>query len=333
MTGAPPAEPRFPHLDAGTPHYESYFLKAHHPTEPRALWLRHTVHQRPGEPVTASVWLTLFDASAATPVRAGKVTVGADELAAPDGVYARIGDCEVGPGHARGRMETAGLGISWDLAIETQDEELRLLPADWMYEAKLPRTKTVTPHPAAVINGRLGGELLNGWVGLLSHNWGSEHAERWIWMHCGQFAGRGRDTWIELVLGRLRIGRWTVPWVASGALSLEGGRRHLGGPARLRGTRVDETPTGARFVVTGDGVRVEGEIRARPEDMVVWRYADPVGPEHHSAHSSIADLRLEVRGDDGGTVVLEAPQAASYELGMRETDHGLAVRPDPDGRL
>ena len=333
MSGAPPPEPRFPGLPADTPHYESYFLKAHHPTEPRAFWMRHTVHQRPGEPATASLWLTLFDATAGQPVRAGKQTVPAAELSAPAGAYARIGTCEVGPRLARGSLDAADLRTSWDLEIESDDETLFHLPADWMYDAPFPRTKSVTPHPAARVRGRLGDEELDGWIGLLSHNWGSEHAERWIWMHCGQFEGHGRDTWLELVLGRIRLGPWTVPWIASGALSVDGERRHLGGPARLRGTRVDEAPTGARFVTTGDGVRVEGEIRAPAAHTVVWRYADPVGPEHHSAHSSLADLRLEVRRPGAATVELRAAKAASYELGMRETDHGLPVRPDADGRL
>jgi hypothetical protein len=36
-------EPRFPAVDRGAGHYESYFVKAHHPTEPKAFWLRHTV--------------------------------------------------------------------------------------------------------------------------------------------------------------------------------------------------------------------------------------------------------------------------------------------------
>jgi hypothetical protein len=70
MSGRPPAEARFPHVAAGAPHYESYFLKGAHPSEPKAFWLRHTVHQRPGLPATASLWLTLFDASASEPVRA-----------------------------------------------------------------------------------------------------------------------------------------------------------------------------------------------------------------------------------------------------------------------
>jgi hypothetical protein len=332
---APPAEPRFPHLDPQAPHYESYFIKAVHPSEPRAFWMRHTVHQRPGEPRTASIWLTLFDANAAHPVIAGKHTVGADRLSSPDGGYIRIEDSTVEPGRAVGTLQSQTLTTDWDFAIETGGEELRHLPIARMYEAKVPRTKSVTPHPAAQFSGQLGDWDLDGWTGVSSHNWGSEHAERWVWLHCGRFDGRGRDTWIEMAIGRIKLGPFTVPWIANGAVSVDGRRYRLGGPQRIRQTKIEETPLHLRFLVGGEGVKVEGEITAPPEHMVVWRYADPEGPEHHSAHTSIGDMTLRVteRGKDAPPVELHGRQSATYELGMRETDHGLPVQPYDDGRL
>lgn len=330
MSARPPAEPRFPHVAAQAPHYESYFLKANHPTEQRAFWLRHTVHQRPGEPATASLWLTLFDAAAAEPVRAGKQTVGAGGLRVPAGGLVGIAEAELREGHATGAVRSPTLDETWDLRLEDPGEELRHLPAGWMYEAKLPKTKSVTPWPAVRVSGTMAGWDVDGWNGLLSHNWGAEHAERWIWTHCGRFAGHGRETWLELVLGRIKLGGWTVPWLGNGVLSLDGHRHRLGGPQRARSTVVDETPTGARFLVTGADVRVEAEVRAPREHFVCWRYADPAGPEHHSAHSSIADMTVSVRvGSE--EVVLDGRGAGSYELGMHETDHGLEVQPYADG--
>ena len=64
---------------------------------------------------------------------------------------------------------------------------------DWMYRAPLPKTKLLSPCPARRFGGRLGvGERqisLDGWHGMVGHNWGAEHAERWIWLHG---ADRGR---------------------------------------------------------------------------------------------------------------------------------------------
>ena len=42
-------------------HYESFYLKACHPAEPLGVWIRYTVHKRPGEPPNGSLWFTLFD--------------------------------------------------------------------------------------------------------------------------------------------------------------------------------------------------------------------------------------------------------------------------------
>ena len=82
-----------------------------------------------------------------------------------------------------------------------------------------------------------------------------------------------------------------------------------------------------------DNVRLELELRAPADHVVCWRYADPDGPEHNSAHTSLADLRAELRRADGRSLALNGAMTASYELGMRETDHGLAVQPYDDGRL
>src|SRR5687768_187567 len=67
-------------------HYESFYLKASAPGGGRSIWLRHTTHQRPGEPVQGSLWLTVFDAEAPGP-RATKATFPAAEVSAPDGAY------------------------------------------------------------------------------------------------------------------------------------------------------------------------------------------------------------------------------------------------------
>ena len=322
----PPAEPRFPHVDLQTPHYESYFIKARHPAEPRAFWMRHTVHQRPGEPRTASIWLTLFDATADEPVVAGKHTVGT--VTQPPGGYIEIDGSVVEPGRAHGALRSPSLDTDWDFTIASSEPELRHLPIDRMYEAKVPRTKSVTPHPAALFSGRIGSWDLEDWVGVSSHNWGSEHAERWIYLHCGQFAGHGRDTWLEMTIGRIRLGPVTVPWIAQGALQIDGERHRLGGPQRIASTKVAERPTGVDFSVKGEGVAFTAKVEAPAEHFVAWRYADPEGPEHHSLHSSLATIRLTVDGRE-----LVGEQAATYELGIRETDHGLTVQPYDDGRL
>ena len=315
------AAPRFPDVAPTAGHYESFFLKARHPTEPQAFWLRHTVHQRPGERTTASLWLTLFEPDR---TRAGKATV--EGASVPAGGLIAIDGAELHPGRARGALRSPTLDAAWDLTFATAEPESRTLPAAWMYSAPVPRTKSGTPAPGATFAGRVGPFDVTGWRGLLSHNWGAEHAARWIWTHAA-LEDRG---WVELAIGRVAVAGRTTPWIANGALQLDGERHRLGG---LRRALVQEEPTQARFVVRGAGaLRVEGHVAAPPERFVAWRYADPAGPEHHVAHSSLADLRLQVRRNHGAPEAFVLPMAASYELGTHDDLDGLAVQPYDDGR-
>jgi hypothetical protein len=308
--------------DAGV--YESFYLKLCHPDRPLGAWVRYTVHKRPSEAPRGSIWFTLFDGSGepqAAKVTQGGPTSGSDWL--------RIGNASIGPGRAAGAVEVA----SWELRFETPERPLWHLPRPWLYRAPLPRTKLLSPAPAARFEGRLtvGTEKLDvtGWRGMVGHNWGAQHAERWIWLHGLGFDGAGEGTWIDAAIGRVKVGPLTTPWVANGAISIDGERLPLGGPRR--GVRVDERPDGCEFTLPGRGVTVRGTATVPPGQMVGWVYADPDGSEHNSLNCSIADMRLEVERDNGTPLALELAGGAAYELGVRERDHGVPIQPYPDG--
>ena len=38
---------------------------------------------------------------------------------------------------------------------------------------------------------------------MIGHNWGAQHAERWIWLHGERFEDRP-DDWLDIALGRIR---------------------------------------------------------------------------------------------------------------------------------
>ena len=97
MSTVDPTEARFPHVAGGAGHYESFYLKACHPHEPLGVWIRYTVHKRPGAAPTGSLWFTLFDAAAGGP-RAQKVTVAAPR--AGGGEWLGVGEAAIGPARA-----------------------------------------------------------------------------------------------------------------------------------------------------------------------------------------------------------------------------------------
>jgi hypothetical protein len=325
-------EARFPGLDQKAGHYESFYLKATRPGGGQAVWIRHTVHKRPGADLDGSIWFTLFDAEAAGP-RATKVTVPAGDVSAGAGSYIKVDGAELGAGFARGAAMTPELEASWDLEFEPGPPAFHHLPYSFLYGAPLPRTKLLSPYPSARYNGSLtvDGERIpvDSWPGMVGHNWGAEHAERWIWIEANEF--READGWFDVGLGRIKIGPLTTPWIANAMLCIDGVEHRLGGLDRIRSTRVDEEPTECEFELTGKDIRVRGRVGAEARDFVAWVYADPVGPEHNTLNCSIADLELTVERKGEQPRQLECVGAAAYELGTRETNHGIALQPYPGG--
>ncbi len=324
---------RYAGVAAKAGHYESFYVKACEPGGGRGLWVRHTVHKRPGAAPTGSVWFCFFDRAAEGP-RAAKVTVGAGELEVPAGSWLRVAEAEIGPGEMEGSLEAGGLAASWSLTFDGDSVPGKYLPADWLYEAPLPRTKFVAPWPDVRFEGRL--EIddesiqLSGWPGMVGHNWGSEHAERWIWIEGTGFEG-SPGTWFDAGAARVRLGSRTSPWIPSGTISLDGERHRLGGLGAIRAAHIEEAPSVCSFFLPGKDLVVHGRVSAPEKDFVGWVYADPAGPEHHTVNCSAADLELTVERPGLPPRRLELPGGGAYELGMRETDHGIPIQPFPDG--
>jgi len=323
---------RYPRVAAKAGHYESFYIKACEPGGGRGVWIRHTVHKRPGAEPNGSIWFCLFDRNADGP-RATKVTVPAAQLSTPPGSWIRVADAEIGPGRAEGSLDTEALSAGWSLTFDGDSDPCKYLPADWLYRAPLPRTKFVAPYPNARFEGRL--EIddvsveLSGWPGMIGHNWGSEHAERWVWLEGTGFEGDA-GTFFDAGAARVKLGSRVSPWIPSGMLMLDGERHRLGGLGAIRSARIEESPDACEFLLPGKDIVVRGRVSAPAKDFVGWVYADPKGPEHHTVNCSVADLELTVELPAHATRRLRLAGGAAYELGMHETDHGVPIQPYPD---
>lgn len=315
-----PTEARFPLVPTTAGHYESFFLKLCRPGERLGAWIRYTVHKRPREAPVGSLWFTLFEEAGP---RASKLTLPAP-AAGGGGSWVRIGEATIGDGAAVGEAEA---GVAWDIRFEAGESPLFHLPRDWMYRARLPRTKLLSPAPAARFDGRLsvdGREIaVEGWRGMVGHNWGAQHAERWIWLH-----GLTPDgSWLDAAIGRVKVGPLVTPWVGNGAIAIDGRRHALGGPR----VEVREATDRCEFVLRGRGIAVRGTVSASRERFVGWIYADPDGSEHQTVNCSIADMRFSVEREGRSPLELAVEGGAAYELGMRERDHGMEIQPYRDG--
>jgi hypothetical protein len=320
----------FPHVPLRTGMYESFYLRAVSPTEPVGVWIRHTVHKAPGRPPRGSVWCTVFDAAAGRPFMH---KLSNETVRVPAGGWIAIAEhASMGPGKASGSCGDA----RWSLTFSTQEAELRHLNPGWLYRSPLPRTKLTSPAPSASFEGvlELGGDRtlnLGGWHGMVGHNWGSEHAERWIWLHGVDFE-QCEGAWLDVALGRLLIAGRMTPWVANGALYL-GGRRYRLGGLLASGLRVSESAQGCELSLSGArGVKLAGRVAVPGQSAAGWRYADPDGGEHDVVNCSVAELDLSVEIPGAGAeAALRTAHGGTYELGMREHDHGVPVADFADG--
>ncbi len=160
--------------------YESWFVSARDPVSPRALWLRHTRHRPRRGRESVALWCTVLDRDLGQP----QVVVKEVFSAFPPGAAA-------GPGQFRGQAAMGEHSARWDLAITGGQQPLRLLRPPVLYRAPLPRTKLEATTPDGQVTGMLQIDdrtvIVSGWRGTVGHNWGAEHADRWVWLHAAGF--------------------------------------------------------------------------------------------------------------------------------------------------
>jgi hypothetical protein len=299
--------------------YESWFVSARDPASPRALWIRHTRHRPRQGPESAALWCTLVDRGTGQRPVVVKEVFGA----CPPGAAA-------GPRQFRGNATMAGRAARCDLSITSVQAPLRPLRPAALYRAPLPRTKVEATVPDGLVTGTLevdGHPVgVSGWRGTVGHNWGSEHADSWIWLHAADF-GAAPDCWLELVLARIRIGRARLPWTAMGALSLGGARIPLGGLGRR--PSVDAQPGRLTAGIPSPGSRLQVSVTTGDEDAVAVAYADPSGGSRAVRHAALAGVELALRRQGDRELNLSSSRGA-YEYGTSKEMRGIVLEPLPE---
>ena len=302
--------------------YESWFVSARDPDSGRALWIRHTWHRPVDGPESAALWCTVADRDRGRPAAVVKQVFAAF----PAGTAA-------GPDRFRGQAAMDGQGARWDLAIAGDQAPLRPLRPAVLYRAPLPRTKLEAVVPDGTVTGTLeiGGRevAVDGWRGTAGHNWGSEHADTWVWLHAADFrtgdvgtgdSGPEPEAWLELVLARIKVGPVRSPWTAMGALGLGGDRIVLGGLGRR--PLIDASPV--RLTASIGGPRARLLLSVTTED------ADPRGGTRTVRHAALAGVMLSLRRPGRPELTLSSRRAA-YEYGARPPVPGVEPRPLPAG--
>ena len=314
-------------------HVESYFLKANDPEGARALWLKATIFSRASEPggAVAEGWAIAFDRRAGT--RRHQAWKSSIPIARASFDRARLGVTwdepgdgaafSLTPGVARGRIDRGKSHVAWDLRYAEDGPPLELLPYGWMYSAPFPKSKLVTPVPDTTFSGEV--EVnderwsLDGWRGMLGHNWGRGHADLYAWCHVNAWDDAGEPLVFEAVSARVRTGPVLLPLLTLVAVRSRGVDYRFHRPSDM--ARAVAKIDGRRYVVSveSDLGRVEAELSADAEDMVGLYYANPVGPMTHCLNSKLAHARLSFE-PAGRPRVVHTSSRAALEIGTHDLD-------------
>lgn len=309
-------------------HYESFFQRANHPTEPLAFWIRYTLFSPAGHPERAigELWAVFFERGTAHVVVKEELPLAGCRFAR-DGLDVRVGDARLEPGVLRGEASSGGRRIGWDLRYRGGQEPLFDFPPRY-YDRGFPRAKALVGAPLALYSGRLeiDGRSIDvaDWPGSQNHNWGSKHTDRYAW---GQVAGfdDAPEAFLELATARLKVGPLWTPWLTPIVLRHAGEEHALNALHTLTG-RGSFDYFDWRFRARGRGILLEGRIRAEPDDFVCLRYRDPPGGTKLCLNSKIARCDLTVARPGAGPVALHSQHRAAFEILTDDTRHGLVPR-------
>jgi hypothetical protein len=337
LDASPLVGARFPRPGASHAHVESYFLKANDPHARRAIWIKTTIYASRGAAI-AEAWAIAFDAdkghvAVKASVPFDRARFSRDALDACVTVGDGAGDSVVlRPHESRGAIESGDRRVAWDLALSSDGIPLVPFPHAWMYEAKFPSSKLVSPFPDLRATGSVtvNGETWNvdRWPGLLGHNWGPRHAPVYAWGHSNMWERADGKPEPELVFegvsGRVKVGPVLSPVMTLLCLRWRGVRYDLNAAGDWLANRGTISPH--RWVFEGHGrhVSLRGEMWASTEDFVGLHYDNPYDVPTHCLNSKLASARLEITASGRAPFEVRS-RAAALEIGTTDPTHGVRM--------
>lgn len=304
--------------EAETGHYESWFLRANHPTRPLAFWIRYTIFapRHHADATVGQLWAIVFDGESGRHV-AVKQAVPIDHCSfAPGRLNVHIGAARLVDGAAEGTAASGAHHIAWALDWSGDASPLLLLP-ERFYRGGFPKAKALVPRPNAQFRGRIGVDgsalAIDGWQGSENHNWGSRHTHAYAW---GQVAGfdDAADAFLELATARTRLGPFWTPWLTPIVLRLNHRDYALNGLDQARRNRGRFEPFTWDFAARDATIDLQGRIEAPASAFVALAYENPPGGSKICLNSKIARCELTVARPGDAPRRLVSAHRAAFEI-------------------
>jgi len=290
--------------------YESYLIRANHPTEPYAFSIRYTVmspRQRPEEAVgeLQGIW---FDGETGQH-RVVNKSLAIDEVEmAKDRLMVRIGGASLDEDKVAGEGASENGRMAWQLSYRGQQKPLFLLPPAW-YEKGFPRAKSLVILPLAKFDGSLeidGAPLsVNGWVGSVNHHWGVKYTDEYAWGQVAGFDG-AEESFLEMATACLRWGPFRTPYVTPVVLRHRGEEFAFNTFFNLCDSRGSFSDYVWVFRAEKRGVRIEGTVSAPRESFAGFTYRNPPGGVKYGKSTCLAACEMKFEDKRGKRAFREA---------------------------
>lgn len=317
-------------------HYESFFLRANHPSRPLAFWIRYTLFSPARRPESAigELWAVYFDGEDGRHVAVKREVPFSLCAFKTTGFGVQVDDARLEPGQLHGAATSGGHTIAWDLAYDGAEQPLFLLPLNF-YTAAFPKAKSLVGLPMATFNGTLSVDgqalVVKDWVGSQNHNWGTKHTDLYAW---GQVAGfdNSPDSFLEVATARLRFGPVWTPFMTPIVLRHQGQEIALNALWQTVRARASFSYFDWHFRSETDSVCLEGRISAPREAFVGLSYHNPPGGIKQCLNTKIAACELTLThkraGQTSTPVTLSTHHRAAFEILTDDRNHHIPISTD-----
>lgn len=309
--------------------YESYFLRANHPTRALAFWIRYTSFcpaARPGE-ARGELWAIYFDGES-NAIAAAKQTVPlANCEFSPSELNVRIGSATLDAERLRGGAASSSRTIQWTLDYAGGQPPLLLLPESW-YDRGVPKAKALVGRPNAIFTGTLVVDgrtiAIDGWQGSQNHNWGTQHTDRYAW---GQVAGfdNAPGAFLECSTAQIKLGPLWSPRLTLVVLRLDDEEYAINAPLEWVRTSGRYEPFTWTIETRTAGVNIQGRIHAAAGSFAGLTYDNPPGGSKTCLNTKLAGAEFTVTRSGRAPQTLVTRHRAAFEILTDTADHGVPI--------
>ncbi len=313
-------------------HYEVWYSTFNHRATATGFWIRYTLESPlgdHGEPY-CQLWFAFFDAR--HPERNFGINrkFPVTELAVSEDPFSlEIAGAFMRHGELKGQLSGDTHEVTWDLAFKPTLFTHRHLP-DAVYSGKWADSRVLSPNLMIYINGEVtvDGEIyeLDGEPGCQSHVWGRKHAHAHAWSHCNAFR-EDPTACLESTTVRLKRAGLVTPPMTFVSLYLGSEVYHFNRFATLPLTRGSWETGLYELKATGRRMKLQGELRCRPEDLITTPYVDPDGEPSFCHNTEVGDASFTVWTRRS----LRAPFRQLCRLTAHRTAHFEYMTRSPDG--